>query len=38
MQEVSEGARAEGGGQGEAKGEKVSGVRALGAVREGRAL
>ena len=37
MQEVSEGARGEGGGRGEAKREKVSRVRALGAVREGRA-
>ena len=37
MQEVSEGARGEGGGRGEPKGEKVSRVRALGAAREGRA-
>ena len=37
MQEVSEGARGEVGGRGEAKGEKVSRVCAHGAVREGRA-
>ena len=37
MQEVSEGARGEVGGRGEAKGEKVSRVCAHGAAREGRA-
>ena len=37
MQEVSEGARGEVGGRGEAEGEKVSRVCAYGAVREGRA-
>ena len=37
MQEVSEGARGEVGGRGEAKGEKVSRVCAHGAVCEGRA-
>ena len=37
MQEVSEGARGEVGGRGEAKGEKVSRVCAHRAVREGRA-
>ena len=37
MQEVSEGARGEVGGWGEAKGEKVSRVCAHGAAREGRA-
>ena len=37
MQEVSEGARGEVGGRGEARGEKVSRVCAHGAVREGRA-
>ena len=37
MQEVSEGARGEVGGRGEAKGEKVSRVCAHGATREGRA-
>ena len=37
MQEVSEGARRDVGGRGEAKGEKVSRVCAPGAVRESRA-
>ena len=37
MQEVSEGARGEVGGRGEAKGEKVSRVCAHAAAREGRA-
>ena len=37
MQEVSEGARGEVGGRGEAKGKKVSRVCAHGAAREGRA-